>query len=260
MFPFLLSAGALLAATPFEEEIARWRRARELTLTADGGWLTVTGRFWLHEGINRVGSAASNDIVLPDGPPHVGGIRLDSGQVTLEIGGSSRLMRPNSGEEFRIGRVGLSLLGRAGAYSIRLKDPQSRFRRDFHGIDCYPPREEYRVTARFVASPRRIGDADSPGYVVFQLLGREFRLYPFLERPDAKVLMIVFRDRTTGGETYPGGRFLDIPLPRDGQIVLDFNKAYNPPCAFTPYVSCPLPPRLNRLPVSIEAGEKNYRH
>jgi uncharacterized protein (DUF1684 family) len=254
----LLADAVLLAATQFESEIASWRRGREAALTVDGGWLTVTGRFWLHEGDNRFGRAASNDIILPDGPPHAGTFTLYDHKVTVKMEGVTRAVRPGSADEFRVGRLGLSVFGAAGSYSVRMKDPESQIRRDFHGIEYYPAREEYRVTAQFFPAPRRIADSVCPGYVVFRLLGRELRLYPIMERPDAKVLLLVFRDPTTGRETYGGGRFLDIELPHDGAVVLDFNRAYNPPCAFTPFVSCPLPPRQNRLPVRIEAGEKKY--
>jgi hypothetical protein len=261
----LLAGAAATAGPQLAAEIAQWRRAREAALTADGGWLTVTGRFPLHEGDNRFGRAPSNDIVLPDGPPHAGTLILYDGKVTVRMEGATRAVRPNSSDEIRVGRVCLSVLQSAGVYSVRMKDPESRFRRDFRGIECYPVREEYRVTGRFVAAPRRIADAVCPGYVEFRLLGRELKLYPIQEQPGAKTLVIVFRDLTTGRETYEGGRFLDIELPPDGpavldfNVVLDFNKAYNPPCAFTPFVSCPLPPRQNRLPVRIEAGEKKMK-
>jgi uncharacterized protein (DUF1684 family) len=256
----LLANAALFAATPFEAEIAAWQRGREEALTADGGWLTVTGRFLLHEGDNRFGRAALSDIVLPDGPPHAGTFTLYGNKVTVKMEGVTRVVRPNSGDEVRVGRLSLFVFGGNGGYSVRMKDPESRIRREFHGIECYPAREEYRVTARFFPAPRRMADSFCPGYLVFRLLGRELRLYPFKEQPNAKVLLLVFRDLTTGKETYEGGRFLDVELPQDGAVVLDFNKAYNPPCAFTPFVSCPLPPRQNRLPVRIEAGEKKYGH
>ena len=125
------------------------------------------------------------------------------------------------------------------------------------------------MTARFVPEPRQIPIAnivgqteldDSPGYVVFQLQGRQFKLYPVLEEPGAKELFFIFRDETAGKETYGAGRFLYSDLPKDGTVVLDFNKAYNPPCAFTPYATCPLPPRENRIAARIEAGEKTYGH
>jgi uncharacterized protein (DUF1684 family) len=256
----LLAGGVLLAATPFEAEIAGWRQARQAALTADGGWLTVTGRFPLHPGDNRFGGAASNDIVLPDGPPHAGTLTLDDNRVTVKMEGVARAVRPNSTDELRVGRLSLFVLGGAGSYSVRMKDPESSIRRDFHGIEYYPAREEYRVAAQFFPAPRKIGDAMCPGYVEFRLLGRELRLYPFMEYPGAKVLLIVFSDPASGRETYGGGRFLDIEPPPEGPFLIDFNKAYNPPCAFTPFVSCPIPPRQNRLPVRIEAGEKKYGH
>src|ERR1019366_4407820 len=116
-----LAGTALFAATPFEAEIAAWRHAREAALTADGGWLTVTGRFPLHEGANRFGRAASNDIVLPDGPPHAGAFTLYNNKVAVEMEGVTRAMRPNSGDEFRVGRLALSVFGGAGNYSVRMK-------------------------------------------------------------------------------------------------------------------------------------------
>ncbi|MCX6633012.1 MAG: DUF1684 domain-containing protein [Candidatus Solibacter sp.] len=256
----LLAGAPVFAATPFEAEIAAWRQRREAALIADGGWLTVTGRFWLQEGDNRFGRAASNDIVLPDGPPNAGSFTLYDNKVTVKIGAVTRAVRPNSGDEFRVGRLGLSVFGSAGTYSVRMKDPESLIRRNFHGIEYYPARNEYRVTAQFFPAPRRMADSACPGYLVFRLHGRELRLYPILENPNAKVLLLVFRDPTTGRETYGGGRFLDVELPREGAVVLDFNRAYNPPCAFTPFVSCPLPARQNRLSVRIEAGEKKYGH
>ena len=161
------------------------------------------------------------------------------------------------------------MIQRSGKYGIRLKDPASDYRRDFHGIDYYPANEAFRVTAKFVAEPVKIPilnilgqtePMESPGYAVFRLNGQELRLRPVLEEPDAKELFYIFRDQTSGKETYGAGRFLYSGMPKDGQVVLDFNKAYNPPCAFTPYATCPLPPAENRLPIRLEAGEKNYGH
>jgi hypothetical protein len=101
---------------------------------------------------------------------------------------------------------------------------------------------------------------ESPGYAVFQLHGKEYRLRPVLETADAKELFYIFRDQTSAKETYGAGRFFYSAMPKDGKVELDFNKAYNPPCAFTPYATCPLPPQENRLPIRIEAGEKKYGH
>ena len=125
------------------------------------------------------------------------------------------------------------------------------------------------MTARWVEAPRKIPilnvlgqtePSECPGYAEFQLGGKQLRLYPIFEEPGSKELFYIFRDETSGKETYGAGRFLYSDLPKDGKVVLDFNKAYNPPCSFTPYATCPLPPPENRMTVRIEAGEKKYGH
>jgi hypothetical protein len=150
-----------------------------------------------------------------------------------------------------------------------LKDPQSEFVKEFRGIDYYPPKEDYRVIAKFVDDPKKIPitnilgqtePEDSPGYVTFELHGKEYRLRPVLDDPGSPDLFFIFKDLTSQKETYGAGRMLDTDPPKDGKVVLDFNKAYNPPCAFTPYATCPLPPPENRLALRIEAGEKRYGH
>ncbi|HLK47488.1 MAG TPA: DUF1684 domain-containing protein [Bryobacteraceae bacterium] len=263
------AAGVLMAATGYQSEIAEWRRQREAGLRRDGGWLTVTGLFWLREGANRFGAAAGNEVVLPSGPAQAGIFELQKGKVIAKVNGSSRELRPDSEDLVQAGRLRLYVIQRGDRFGIRLKDPDSQFLREFHGLEYFPAREEYRVTARFVAEARKIPIAnivgqteldDSPGYVVFQLQGREFRLYPVLEEPGAKELFFIFRDETAGRETYGAGRFLYTDLPKNGTVVLDFNKAYNPPCAFTPFATCPLPPKENRIGARIEAGEKKYGH
>jgi uncharacterized protein (DUF1684 family) len=259
----------LLAAVTFQTEIAEWRQKREAGLRRDGGWLTVTGLFWLHEGQNSFGADAKNDIALPAGSPHAGVFELRHGKVSVTTGGQSRELRPDSDDKADAGRLRLYVIERGGRFAIRMKDPASQFLREFHGLEYFPPREDYRVTAQFVADPRKVPitnilgqtePEDSPGYVVFSLEGRQYRLRPVLDDPGSKDLFFVFRDLTAGKETYGAGRFLDTPPPQDGKVVLDFNKAYNPPCAFTPYATCPLPPAENRLAVRIEAGEKKYGH
>jgi uncharacterized protein len=265
----MLACVPLLGAINYQTEIAQWRAEREAGLKRDGGWLTVTGLFWLHEGANRFGNDPANDIVLPSGPPHAGMFELRQGKVAVKTGGSTRELRPDSSDSLNAGRVRLFVIKRADRYGIRMKDSESQLLREFRGIDYFPAREDYRVTGQFVAEPRKIPitnilgqtePEDSPGYVVFRLHGQQLRLYPVIDDPADKTLFFVFRDQTAGKETYGAGRFLDTDMPKDGKVVLDFNKAYNPPCAFTPYATCPLPPKENRLPVRIEAGEKNYGH
>jgi len=260
---------ALFAASGFDDEIAQWRRGREAALKADGGWLSLAGLFWLHEGSNSFGKDTGSDIALPDGPPRAGAFELHGGKVNVTESGVSRAVKPNSPDVVKVGRLSLFVIKRGDRYGIRVKDPESEYRRNFRGIEYFPARQEYRVTARFVSEPKQIpilnvlGQTEgypSPGYAVFQLQGHEFHLRPYLEEPDAKQLFYVFRDQTTGKETYGGGRFLYSDMPVDGRVVIDFNKAYNPPCSFTPYATCPLPPAENRLSVRIEAGEKKYAH
>jgi hypothetical protein len=268
----LLGLVAVLAAAagPLDDEIARWRRARAATLEAEGGWLSVAGLFWLHDGGNSFGQGADNEIVLPDGPAHAGVFELRGGTVAVAMKGESarRELWPDSADVVKVGRLSLFLIKRGDRLGIRLKDPENAARKEFHGLEYFPVSEAYRVTARWVAEPREIPvlnvlgqtePSQSPGYAEFSIGGKELRLRPILDTPDAQELFYIFRDQTSGKETYAAGRFLYSALPKDGRVVLDFNKAVNPPCAFTAYATCPLPPVENRLPVRIEAGEKKYR-
>jgi uncharacterized protein (DUF1684 family) len=223
--------------------------------------------FWLHEGVNRFGKDQGNDIVLPDGPAHAGAFELHDGKVSVTVNGQTHPAPLESTAAAKVGRLNLFVIKRSDKYGIRLKDPESEYRRNYHGIEYYPANEAYRIRARWVAEPHKIPilniigqteDSECPGYAAFLLGGKEMRLYPIYEEPGAKELFYIFRDLTTGKETYPAGRFFYSDLPKDGEVVLDFNKAYNPPCAFTPYATCPLPPKENHLPVRIEAGEKTY--
>ncbi len=284
--PVLALSGLLAADAGYEAGIAQWRAAREAELKAGDGWLTVTGLFWLQEGGNPFGSAGSNRIVLPahSAPARAGVFHLSGGKVRvrLERGVSATVGGRQVGEaELRsdaagkpdhlvLGDLTLFVIERGGRYAIRLRDRRSALRRDFRGLEWYPVQPAYRVEARFHphAAPKPVQVATavggverylSPGYASFTLHGRELRLDPVLESPGSRELFFIFRDRTAGKGTYPAGRFLYTPLPANGRVVLDFNKAESPPCAYTPYATCPLPPRENRLPVAIEAGEK-YRH
>jgi uncharacterized protein (DUF1684 family) len=262
-----LAAGVLLAAS-YESEILSWRAEREQRLKSDNGWLTVAGLYWLKEGRNSFGAAKTNDIVLPDGPAQAGWFELHDGKVSVHVSGeAARTLEPDreaAGSVVRIEGLTMFPIKRGSRYGIRLRDKNSSFRRDFRGLHWYPIKEAARITARFVAEPAKMSvpnilgeteQATSPGYVLFHWEGREFRLRATAE--DGR-LFFVFRDFTSGKETYPAGRFLYAEMPQNGHVVLDFNKAYNPPCAFTPYATCPLPTPENRMPVRIEAGELNY--
>jgi uncharacterized protein (DUF1684 family) len=168
-----------------------------------------------------------------------------------------------------VGSYTLIVIARGGRTGLRVRDRESAARRRFKGIAYFPASASYRFRARFVpfGTPRTatvvnvLGDAVdfvSPGQLVFELGGQEHRLDALYETAEKKDLWVIFRDRTSGGTTYPAGRYLHAPLPRAGEVDLDFNLAYNPPCAFTAFATCPIPPRQNWLKVAIEAGEKDY--
>jgi uncharacterized protein len=269
MLAVSLAGLAVMAATTYTDEIAQWRKQREDRLKAEGGWLSVAGLFWLHDGANTFGKDPGNEIVLPDGPAKAGVFDLRDGKVTIKMNGAEKELWADSADAAQVGRVKLYVIKRGEKIGIRMRDPDSEYRREFHGIEYYPPKEDYRVTAKFVPDEKQIPILNiigitepltTPGVAVFQLHGKEYRVRPVYETPDAKELFYIFKDETSGKETYGAGRFLYSDLPKNGTVELDFNKAYNPPCAFTPYATCPLPPAENRLPVRIEAGEKKYGH
>jgi uncharacterized protein (DUF1684 family) len=269
IFLVLMAGAAMFAASTYQAEIAQWHSEREAKLKAEDGWLALAGLFWLREGPNAFGKDPGGEIALPDGPAHAGVFHLEHGKVTVTVEGKTREMKPDSDDILKVGRLSLLAIKRADKYGIRVKDPESEARRNFKGIESFPADESYRVTAKWVAEPHKIPilniigqteEDDCPGHAVFKLHGQELKLYPIIEVPGDKVLFYIFRDQTSAKETYPAGRFFYSDMPKDGQVVLDFNKAYNPPCAFTPYATCPLPPPENRLPVRVEAGEKRYGH
>jgi len=261
------------ASNTYQARIEEWRRQREAALLADGGWLTVTGLFWLHEGENRFGPASSPtaapQIALPAGPGvKSGAFELHHGKVALRMDGQTREMQPDTAgkpDSIAMGSLTMFVIERGGNFGIRLKDTHSRLRQEFTGLDYFPVNPDYQVRTRLIPDAKRIPilnvlgqveDTPSPGYVEFEIHGQKLRLTPVEESPGE--LFFIFRDLTSGKETYGSGRFLDAEPAKNGEVVLDFNKAYNPPCAFTPYATCPLPPRENRLGVRIEAGELKY--
>ena len=213
-----LLTGVLLLAASYETEILAWRTERENRLKSDAGWLTVAGLFWLQEGRNTFGAAPDNQIVLPDGPAHAGWFELHAGKVTAHAAGEPpRLLQPDredAAHTVRVKHLTLFPIVRGGRFGIRLRDPNSEFRRRFTGLHWYPVKPPARITAAFVAEPASLpipnilGQTEneaSPGYAKFQWEGRELRLRPTME--DGR-LFFVFRDLTSGRETYPAGRFL----------------------------------------------------
>jgi uncharacterized protein (DUF1684 family) len=271
-------------ADPYLADIAKFRRAREAVLTTDTGWLTIAGLFFLTKPETSFGSDTANDIVLPAGAPaHAGTFVLRDGKVSVKASdGVSFVLNGNSvtdvdlksdvpGPPDRIGLKDLTLwVHQSGdRLGIRLRDKNNHLRKEFSGLKWYPVAAAYRVNAKFVpydtpktlSIPNIIGDVDqmvSPGTAAFTLAGHQMQMVAISDPDHPKELWFVFRDLTTGKETDPAARFLYTPLPENGTVTLDFNRAQNPPCAYNAFATCPLPPQENRMPVRVEAGEKMY--
>ena len=294
VFAFALSLGvaAVHAQTPshtdandFSQQIAQWRNTRLNNLTAPDGWLSLIGLDWLQEGANRVGSAADNDIVLKAGPAHLGVVTLakdgslhivldkDSGatvdgKAVHETDLVDDMHAGNASPSVvAFGSVSFLVIERDGRKALRVKDSNAETRTHFLGLDYYTPDPSWRIVADWVPfdPPQEleigsvlgtINKEKVPGKAVFHRDGHTYELMPIQEEPDS--LFFVIADRTSGRETYGAARFLYADLPKDGKVVLDFNRAYNPPCAFTPYATCPLAPPENRMDLAVTAGEKKY--
>ena len=272
----------------YTQSIEQWRAGRVERLTATDGWLSLIGLEWLKEGSNLVGSAPDNDIVLTAGPAHFGTVTLGSdGALSITLARDSGATLDGkpvtsavlvddahvTGDEdpttISIGSVSLYAIDREGRKGLRVKDSDAPSRQGFVGIDSFPIDASWRMEANWVpAAPGEtlemgsvIGTIDKfpvPGKLEFSRDGKHFELLPVIEVPDDKQYFVVFADRTSGKETYGAARFLYVDPPVGGKVVVDFNKAYNPPCAFTPFATCPLAPPENRLDMRVTAGEKNY--
>jgi uncharacterized protein (DUF1684 family) len=282
----LMSAGVDQSkpAGSYESQIEAWRSQRVERLKTPNGWLSLIGLHWLKEGKNTVGAAKDNDIVLAAGPAHLGTITLSKGTATIDlimrsgatIDGKSQksaVLLDDTSEKpttVAFGSASFYVIDRNGKKGLRVKDSNAQTRTHFAGIDYYPIDPKWRIEANWVEYkpphqleiPNVLGQIDKmpvPGKVVFERDGKKYELLPVLEEPDAKELWFIFADKTSPKETYGGGRFLYTDMPKDGKVVIDFNKAYNPPCAFTPHATCPLAPTENRLAIPVTAGEKKYR-
>jgi uncharacterized protein len=258
-------------------EVEAWRDGRYAALRRDLGWLTLAGLGWLKPGTNRVGSAPDADVVLPGGPPEAGTINVADAVTAngnfVHEGGPVHglpLVPDHAGEAtlLEVGALRLCVIERGGRLAVRAWDLDAPARRAFDGIDHWPVDTAWRVVGRFEPTPGRmlavpdvLGTSDaqpSPGDVVLDGIGGGHRLQA-LAGGDSGELWLVFGDATNGAETYRGGRFLYTGAPdNDGVVVVDFNRAYNPPCVFSPYATCPLPWPANRLPFRVEAGERMY--
>ena len=289
-----LGIGAALASTPdqdaYVDSVKQWRDRAEQGLKRDNGWLTLAGRFQMKPGVNTFGTGADNDIVFPPelkgtGPARLGTLLVEkeTGRVTLKLADGVSMAsdgKPFSGERamgvstekrdwITMGRIAMHIIQREDRFILRLADNESLVRKNFPGRLWYDINTKYNVDATFTAYPPgrkiaivnvidEVSDEPCPGYVEFKLNGVKHKLD--VVGDDADGMFFVIRDGTSGKTTYRPSRFLYVKnKPKPGvSFKLDFNQAYNPPCAFSEFTTCPLPPEQNIMKTPIEAGEK-YR-
>ena len=257
----------------YRKEIADWQGNRATRLEAEDSWLTLIGLHWLREGENTV-------TLRKAGAPLVK-IDLAAGKATLHpVPPMTAEGKPLTGPTVllsdadekgptvvQMDTVRFNVIKRGERYALRVKDAAAETRTHFAGLEYFPIDPKWRVEARLERynPPKKVAidditgmrsETDIPGALVFTVDGKEYRIDPL---PEGDELFIIFKDTTSRDATYPAGRYLYAKMPgADGKVIVDFNKAYNPPCAFTPFATCPLPPPQNRLPIRIEAGEKKY--
>ncbi|MFA5683540.1 MAG: DUF1684 domain-containing protein [Lysobacteraceae bacterium] len=257
----------------YRAEVDAWHATRVERLGAPDGWLSLVGLHWVEPGVHRVGSAADNAVVLATGPARLGELTVaDDGRIAFRY--DAALDRPepdlaNGRVDIDPGRSSFEIIARGERRALRVRDAQAATRTGFAGIERFPVDPRWRVQARFEPHPAGtsidianvIGTLDptpNPGALVFQIDGRTHRLEALEGGPDS--LFLIIADRTSGRETYGAGRFIYTARPdQSGKVTLDFNRAYNPPCAFTEFSTCPLPPPENRLDIAVSAGEKRPR-
>ena len=272
----------------------KWRADHAADLQKPDGWLALAGLVWLEPGDNTMGSAADCKLRLPaSGPAHVGVLHLEGMTVSLRppAGGFPDGLlvdgKPAQAQDLHtssdndkgnprmtIGTLNFYAVKRGDRFALRIKDAKSAAMVGFTGLNWYPPNERYRVIAKWIPyNPPKtitlatmIGTAYNqpvPGVAEFKLDGKTYRLEPVTEENPPVKLFFILKDTTSATKTYGACRFLYTPLPpggldKPGELVLDFNHLENPPCAYTPFATCPLPPRGNRLPIALPAGELRY--
>jgi uncharacterized protein (DUF1684 family) len=267
IFALMSLAGTTASYT---DSIKAWQEHRNAGLRKPDSWLTLVGLFWLNHGDNTIGSSTTNNFVLPksSAPEHVGTLHLEGTKITFHPADGSA-PRPLSYDDekpdiIQAGSVSFFVIKRGDRFAIRAKDSQSPTLKNFAGLTFFPVNPDLHFEAKFIPDVEKIpilsvlGTTDleeSPGIVEFTYLGQTHHLRPIYE---GKTLFFLFKDLTNKDLTYQAGRMLNTPLPVDGKVDLDFNRAYNPPCTFTPYATCPLPPKENHLPFAVDAGEKRY--
>jgi uncharacterized protein (DUF1684 family) len=264
----------------YEKEIKAWHKDRVEGLKKENGWLNLAGLFWLEEGRNSFGGNIENKIIFPKdrSKAFLGDIILSKGEVFVETKANAEVFNENDKVEklkvfpvekpivLKHNTLRWFVIKRGERYAIRLRDLESPFLKEFHNIETFKIDPKWKLKAKFIPTEGKkiailditgqTSQQDSPGVLVFTIAGKEYKLDALAEGEE---FFIIFGDKTNKKETYGAGRFVYTAKPdADGFTYLDFNKAYNPPCAFTPYATCPLPPKQNLLPIEIKAGEKNY--
>lgn len=264
-------------------EIREWHAKRIENLKKENGWLNLIGLFWLKEGENKFGSNRSNDIIFPDNAPEfMGSFFLNDSTVEMKVNKGVEILMEDGKQAvdifmihdqqkgtniFNYGSLRWNLIKRGDRYGIRLRDLNSELVKNFTGIEMFPINEEWKIEAKFekydppkeIDVPTVLGTIEkekSPGALVFTKDNKSYRL----DVTDAgKSYFVIFADLTNGKETYGAGRFLSVDkADSSGKIFIDFNKSYNPPCAFTKYATCPLPPKQNYLSFEVTSGEKMF--
>ena len=265
-----------------QQHIEAWRASRHERLSQPDGWLTLVGLEWIDDGESRIGSAADNDIQLSGGPAHWGSVFLVDKELRFQNADNKNvkiddqfldqadLMADTEGEATLVSSGALSFYAIfRESYALRIKDSQAKTLADFKGVDNYPISESWRINGRFIPGEEgetleianvlgQISQSSVLGSIEFEMDGKTHSLLG-IGTEESEQLWFIFADRTSGHATYGAGRFLySDGMPENGRLTLDFNKAYNPPCAFNPYSTCPLPPQRNRMDLMVEAGEKDF--
>ncbi len=289
---FATCAGSALAAidAKYRSELNAWRAKADASLRRDNGWLTLAGRHELSPGVNTVGTAPDNKVVLAPGvaPAHLGTITIDDDKVTLKtapgvemfnarsdsLGFTERTLRTDldNRDWVYLGRLSMHVIKREdNRYILRVADQESPVRKHFAGRIWFDVKPSFKLDATFVPyAPGKkidivnvlgeVSQEDAAGYLEFTLNGRTYRLDALADTDPKEPLFVIFADQTGESTTYPSGRFLEVDPPVNGRTTIDFNKAHNPPCAFSEFTTCPLPPPQNVLKASIAAGEKYRKH
>ncbi|MDH3626140.1 MAG: DUF1684 domain-containing protein [Acidobacteriota bacterium] len=277
----IVGAPVVAQQSLYQETVESYRQAREKRLQTDYGWLSVIDLYWLPAGKTVVGAGDKADLKLPAevAPAVVGAIELALGKVTLDVASGVELTRrdapisgieewvPGAEGQIRIGRIQLTLLQRGDRFGVRVKDPARVTQSGFAGLEAYPVDLRWKIPARLTryAEPKSVvidtvietpAEMLSLGTVDFIADGQAVHLEALVNSASDSEIFIIFKDSTNGTTTYGAGRYLYARIHPGDRVDLDFNRAYNPPCAFTSFATCPLPPQQNRLTVPVPAGEQ----